>query len=262
MRGLIRRTPEVLRVHVGMPGFETAIRVFNALRSHLPLLQGLAANSPWWFGVDSGLASARGALVREYPGRGIPRALRDAEDWVQLVEAVTAAGELRDYTFLWWDIRLHPRLGTVEVRELDAQSSLDDAAAVAALIRALALEAAEGSAPVEPSETLAWSAFRAMRDGVDAQVLADGRQRPLRDVARETVERIRPHARELGDEAELDGVEGILRTGGGAGRRRRAFEVGERRQLEELVQETVGREQSRPSSGFSRGAAALARPWP
>ncbi len=264
MRGLIRRTPEcALHVHVGMPGFETAIQVFNALRSYLPLLQGLAANSPWWFGVDSGLASARGALVREYPGRGIPRALRDAEDWVQLVEAVTAAGELRDYTFLWWDIRLHPRLGTVEVRELDAQSSLDDAAALAALIRALALEAAESSAPVEPSETLAWSAFRAMRDGVDAQVLADGRQRPLRDVARETVERIRPLARELGDEAELDGVEGILRTGGGAGRRRRAFEVGGlRRQLEELAQETAGRERSRVSSGFNRGAAALAPPSP
>src|SRR5688572_12514019 len=74
MRGLIRRTPEAaLHIHVGMPDGEAAIRAFNGLRRQLPLLQGLSANSPWWFGADSGLASARAALVRAYPGRGIPR---------------------------------------------------------------------------------------------------------------------------------------------------------------------------------------------
>ena len=245
MRGLIRRTPEcALHVHVGMTDVETAIRVFNRLREHLPLLQGLAANSPWWFGRDSGLASARAAIVREYPGRGIPRAFRDPEDWATLVEATTAAGELPDYTFLWWDIRLHPRLGTIEVRELDAQSSLDDVAALAALVRALAVEAA--AAPdraAEPSETLAWSAFRATRDGVEARILADGTLLPLRQVAQETVDRLRPIARELGDEEALNGVGAILASGGGAARRRRAAEAGGlRRQLEELVEETAGRE--------------------
>ena len=121
--------------------------------------------------------------ARERPGRdraGVPwprhpRAFRDPEDWATLVEATTAAGELPDYTFLWWDIRLHPRLGTIEVRELDAQSSLDDVAALAALVRALAVEAAAAPDRVaEPSETLAWSAFRATRDGVEARILADG----------------------------------------------------------------------------------------
>src|ERR687895_1658834 len=82
MRGLIQRTPEcALHVHVGMPDPETAIRVHNALRNHLPLLVGLSANSPWWFGADSGLASARYALVRAYPRRGVPRAFRDFEDF-------------------------------------------------------------------------------------------------------------------------------------------------------------------------------------
>jgi glutamate---cysteine ligase / carboxylate-amine ligase len=240
MRGLIRRTPEcALHVHVGMPDSDTAVRVFNRIRSHIPLFQGLAANSPWWFGLDSGLASARAALVRAYPGRGIPRALRDADDWAELVAATTSAGELPDYTFLWWDVRLHPRHGTVEVRELDAQSSLEDAAALAALIRALALEAADADGPSEASETLAWSSFRAMRDGVEASILDLGTLRPLRDVARSTAGRVRPLARELGDEEALDGIARILHTGGGAGRRRRAFaEGGMHRQLEQLVEET------------------------
>jgi glutamate---cysteine ligase / carboxylate-amine ligase len=241
MRGLIRRTPEcALHVHVGMPDDETAVRVFNRIRSHVPLLQGLAANSPWWFGLDSGLASARAALVRAYPGRGIPRALHDADDWAELVAATTGAGELPDYTYLWWDVRLHPRHGTVEVRELDAQSSLDDVAALGALTRALALEAAGiPEVPSEPSETLAWSSFRAMRDGVDASILEGGALRPLREVARSAVSRLGPYARALGDEDALEGVFRILLTGGGAGRRRRAFEEGGlRRQLEQLVDET------------------------
>jgi carboxylate-amine ligase len=81
LRGILRRTPEsALHVHVGMPDETSAVRAFNALRSSLPLLVGLSANSPWWFGVDSGLSSARYALGRAYPGRGIPEALRDVAD--------------------------------------------------------------------------------------------------------------------------------------------------------------------------------------
>src|SRR5258705_10000730 len=82
MRDLIRRTPEcALHVHVGMPDEETAIRVHNGLRGWLPLLAGLSAASPYWFGRDSGLASARSAVVRAYPGRGIPPGMRDMEHW-------------------------------------------------------------------------------------------------------------------------------------------------------------------------------------
>lgn len=224
MRGLIRRTPEcALHVHVGMPDAETAVRAFNGLRSQLPLLQGLAANSPWWFGRDSGLASSRAALVRSYPGRGIPRALRDYADWEQTVEAAIAAGALADYTFLWWDVRLHPRHGTVEVRELDAQFSLERVAALTALVRALACEAAGGDVLVRASdEALAWSAFQAARDGVFAEIVDCGRRLPLADVARAAIGRLEPFARELGDEDALAGVEAIVAGGGSAEHQRRA----------------------------------------
>ena len=130
-------------------------------------------------------------------------------------------------TFLWWDVRLHPRYGTVEVREMDAQASLDDVAALAALVRALALAAADAAPPDDvPSEALGWSSFRAARDGTAAAILDGGALRPLAAVARETVARVRPFARELGDEDALDGIERILEQGGGAGRQRRAHALG------------------------------------
>lgn len=239
MRGLLRRTPEcALHVHVGMPDPETAIWAFNGMRRHLPLLVGLAANSPWWFGTDSGMASARAALVRSYPGRGIPRAFHDWDDYCQTVDGIVAAGGIDDYTHLWWDVRPHPRLGTLEIREMDAQSSLDDVAALVALVHALARHSAEQTAPPEVApDALAWSSFRAARDGLEAEILCGDRIMPLREAARVTLDQVRG----LGDDGALEGVERILREGGGADRRRRAAaNGGARAMLEELVDETAG----------------------
>ena len=95
MRGVIRRTPEcALHVHVGMPDADAAIRAFNGLRAWLPLLEGLSANSPWWFGSDSGFASARSVIVAAYPGRGVPRAFHDFDDYAQAAATEVAAGGL------------------------------------------------------------------------------------------------------------------------------------------------------------------------
>jgi carboxylate-amine ligase len=243
MRGVIRRTPEcALHVHVGMPDADTAIRVFNGLRPYLPLLEGLSANSPWWFGSDSGFASARSVIVAAYPGRGVPRAFRDFDDYAQGVETETAAGGLADYTMLWWDVRPHPRLGTVEVREMDAQSSLEDAGALAALVHALARAVAEDPADsVPPREAIAWSKFRAARDGLDAQILDGGRLVPLPHAARAAIERALPYAREVGAQDALAGIERMLREGGGAARRRAAHARGGiDAMLAQLVEETAG----------------------
>jgi glutamate---cysteine ligase / carboxylate-amine ligase len=223
MRGLIRRTPEcALHIHVGMPDPETAIRVFNGMRSHLPLLAGLAAGTPFWFGRDSGFDSARATMIRAFPGRGIPPAFRDYEEYAEAVERSVRASGLDDRTLLWWDVRPHPRFGTIEVREMDVQPSLDDAAALATLVHALALEAADrpprDSWP--PEDVLAWSSFRAARDGLAAEILEGDGLRPLREVAVETVARVRPRARDVGAEDALDGIERIAREGNRADRQR------------------------------------------
>jgi carboxylate-amine ligase len=227
LRGLLRRTPEsALHVHIGLPDERAAVRAFNALRLQVPLLLGLAANSPFWFGADSGLQSGRYPLSRAYPGRCIPRAVRDLDDLEELAGETLAAAGLPDPTYLWWDLRIHPRYGTLELREMDTQASLEHVAGIAAFARALVLEAVESdaAAPV-PSEALGWAAFRAARDGRAATIPDRGATRPLVEVARDTVRRIRPIARDTGDDDALDGIEAILRSGGAA-RQRAAFARG------------------------------------
>jgi carboxylate-amine ligase len=238
MRSLIKRTPEcALHVHVGAPDPDAAIRMLNGLRLHLPLLQGLSANSPYWYGADSGLASARFATVRAYPRRGVPRYFSGWDEYAETVQATGAAGEFDDYTFIWWDVRAHPRVGTVEVREMDVQPSLEDSAALAALVQALAAQALESPPDAgPPAEAIAESSFRASRDGVDATILYDGAMQPLREVARATTAAVAGHARELGSADALAGIERILREGGGAARQRAAAG---RDGMEELLAQLV-----------------------
>ena len=227
MRGLILRAAEAaLHVHVGMPDPDSALRAFNGLRAWLPLLQGLAASSPFWFGRNSGLASARWSHVRPYPGRGVPRPLADLDDYERALEDSARGGGPDDYTLIWWDVRLHPKFGTVEIREMDAQSRLADAAALAALIQGLARHEVEAASDPVPREAIEWSVFRAARDGLAAQILLDDRLMPLPEAARAAVERAAPHARELGSDGALADIERILRDGNGADRQRAAFERG------------------------------------
>src|ERR687895_1343341 len=169
MRGLIKRTPEcALHVHVAMPSPDAAVAGLMGLREALPLIGALGASSPFWFGFDSGLASARSAIIRAYPGRGLPPRLEGWEDYLEALDSIAAGGGPKDHTMVWWDARLQPRLGTIELRELDVQTGLHEAAGVAALVHALARRAAE--APLEQpaaAQTIAWSWFSATRDGLD-----------------------------------------------------------------------------------------------
>ncbi|WCB97015.1 Putative glutamate--cysteine ligase 2 [Baekduia alba] len=236
LRGLLRRTPTcALHVHVGMPDPETAIHVYNGLREWLPLLQALAASSPFWHGSDSGLATSRAQLFRGYPRGDIPRAFASFDDFEESVGAVLAAGDLADYTFLWWDIRPHPRLGTVEIRAMDAQSSLRTVLGLVSLIHGLAQAAAGAPEPDggwSPREALMESSFRAARDGLAATLRHDGALRPVREIARAAIERARPFA--AGD--GLDEVVRIVEhTGGGADRQRAAFARGGMRALLQLL---------------------------
>ena len=223
LRGLITRTPTAaLHVHIGMPDAATAILAFNGLRRHLPLLQALSANSPYWYGIDSGFASARAQMFREYPRSEIPRAFRGYDDYAHTVEAIVDGAEIPDYTFLWWDVRPHPVLGTVEVRAMDAQSDLRSIAGIAALIHGLALHEIASPRPAEDQGVLEESSFRAARDGLRATIWFDGALRPVPEVAARSIALARRHA----DVPELAEVERIVTEGNGADRRRRAFERG------------------------------------
>ena len=217
LRGLARRTPTcALHVHVGMPGRDETLRAYNGLREHLPLLQALAANSPYWHGQDSGMASARAQMFRAYPRADIPPAFGSWDEYEACVAAVVRAGDLEDYTFMWWDLRPHPKLGTVEVRAMDAQSSLRDVRALAALVHALARRCAEtGVADPTPREALMESSFRAARDGLDATLWWDGALRPVAEIAAA-----------VAATTGADEILRIVREGNGAARQRAAFARG------------------------------------
>jgi glutamate---cysteine ligase / carboxylate-amine ligase len=216
-----------LHVHVGMPDPETAIRAFNGLRRHLPLLQALAANSPFRHGRDTTLASAREVTLRGWPRSGAPRAMASFKDFCEMTRVLARAADVPDYTWFWWKLRPHPRLGTVEIRALDAQASLADTGALVALVHCLARHAAESNeAGDPPPEVLEEGIFRAARFGVEAELPSvDGTLRPVADLLEEAMERAAAHASELGCEEEIERLPDLLRRGGGAGMQRRCYEI-------------------------------------
>jgi glutamate---cysteine ligase / carboxylate-amine ligase len=208
-----------LHVHVGMPDPETAIRAFNGLRRDLPLLVALAANSPFRHGRDTGLASAREVSLREWPRSGVPRAMRDYADFCDLSNLLTRAADVPDYTFFWWRLRPHPRLGTVEIRALDTQTSLSDTAALVALVHCLAYDAAEADPGIDPPpELIEEGIFRAARFGVYGQLSArHGRLRSVSEILEDTLARVENHAHALRCVDELARLPDLVRRGGGAG---------------------------------------------
>jgi carboxylate-amine ligase len=220
MRELARREPTfALHVHVGIREPEDAIRATNRLRAHLPLLLALSANSPFWQGRDSGLASARTPLFQAFPRVGIPRAFEDYEDYVRSVDLLLRLEALPEPTFLWWDVRPQPRFGTVEVRIMDAQVTLQATAALAALVQCLvALELREGFSDERQAfpEVLVENRFLAARDGVNAALIDPVREArvPIVDIVGELLERCAPHAQDLGCSDELASIEALVRSPG------------------------------------------------
>jgi carboxylate-amine ligase len=223
MRELARREPTfATHFHVSIDSPELAVATHNRMRAHLPLILALSANSPFWQGRDSGLASARIPIFQAFPRVGIPRAYRDYSDFVETLETLIQAGAFPDASYVWWDMRLKPEYGTLEIRIADAQSELWRVEALAALVQSLVrLEAIEKQAPaslVEAAELLEENRFRACRDGVRSELLdpAASRTLPVGALAELAVDTCRRHARDLGSERGLDLVERLVEEPGDA----------------------------------------------
>lgn len=224
MCALARREPTfALHIHVAVPDGEAAARALGGLRRDLPLLLALSANSPCWQGRDTGLASARTPIFSMFPRTGIPRHFDSYAAYVRAVDTLVSAGAIPDPSFLWWDARLQPRLATVEVRIMDGQTHVAEAAALTAVVQCLVRLHAEGArrpASLTP-EALAENRFLAARDGIGAW-LVDGRQprmRPAVELLAELLEECRPVAATLGCRRELEAVATLAANPGHAGQR-------------------------------------------
>jgi glutamate---cysteine ligase / carboxylate-amine ligase len=233
-----------LHVHVAVDDAEKAIKVVNGLLAHLSSLLALSANSPFWRGEPTGLSSSRQMVFAAFPRSGPPPRFRDYADYAEVVGQLEKTGCIADYTHIWWDIRLHPRLGTVEIRVCDAVTRLEHAVALTAFCQALVKHYCEQyergtDIPSYHRIMTTENKWLAARYGLEAPVmdLATGRRNrvPVAQLIRRTLRDLEPHARELGADAELEGVREILANGNGADRQRRVFNAN--RDIVEVVRE-------------------------
>jgi glutamate---cysteine ligase / carboxylate-amine ligase len=233
-----------LHIHVAVDDPEKAIHVTSALLLHLSELLALSANSPFWRGEATGLSSSRQMVFAAFPRSGPPPRFRDYADYAEVVGQLEKTGCIADYTHIWWDIRLHPRFGTIEVRVMDAVSRVEDTTALAAYVQGLVKLYSDrcesgGELPSYHRILTTENKWLAARYGLEAPVmdLVTGRRNrvPVAQLVRRALREIEPHARELGSERELEGIRDILDRGNGADRQLRIFNAN--RDIVEVVSE-------------------------
>jgi len=212
-------------VHVGIDDAEKAIYVADGMRGYLPLLLGMSSNSPLWRGKTTGMMSSRTPVFRAFPRVGIPPYYGTWAIYSHRVEQMMRGGAIPDYTYLWWDVRPHPNLGTVELRVFDQQTRVEHTIGFAALGQALAHRLAadydDGVPSIEhPHELIDDNKVRAAVVGIEGKLIDfdHGLEVPGAKMARGVLDELREHAQELGCDAELATLEDLCESGTGARR--------------------------------------------
>jgi len=221
-----------MHIHVAVDDPDKAIQVVNGLLPQIAPLLALSASSPFWRGEPTGLRSSRQMIFAAFPRSGPPPRFKSYADYAEVVGQLEKTGCIADYTHIWWDIRLHPRLGTIEVRICDAVTRLEDVVALVAYCQALVKLLSERydrgeEIPSYHRILTTENKWLAGRYGLEAPVmdLATGRRNRIAvaQLIRRTLKEIEPHARELDSDRELEGIEAILHNGNGADRQLRVF---------------------------------------
>jgi len=221
-----------LHVHVAVDDPDKAINVVNGLLVDLPLLLGLSASSPFWRGEPTGLASTRQPIFAAFPRSGPPPRFHDYAEYAEVVGYLEHTGCIADYTHIWWDIRPHPKLGTVEIRICDSVTRVEDAVAIAAFCQALVKHYSElydeqGEIKSYHRILTTENKWLSIRYGLQAPImdLATGRRNrvAVAQLVRRRLKELEPHARELGSDRELEGITEILRRGNGSDRQLRVY---------------------------------------
>ncbi|HEX5909407.1 MAG TPA: carboxylate-amine ligase [Thermoleophilaceae bacterium] len=233
-----------IHVHVGVDDPDKAIHVVNGMRVHLPVLLGLSANSPFWRAQSTGMLSARTPIFRAFPRVGIPPRYEDFDDWSRRIEFMIESRTINDYTYLWYDVRPHPKFGTVEIRVMDSQTRLEHTLGLAALVQAMVKELAEhfdSGEPLSryPYEMLDENKWLAARHGLDGELvdLPSQERVPTKALARRLLDRLHGHAQDLGSANEFEAVRDLLDKGNGGSRQKVVYEANH--DLREVVGEIV-----------------------
>ena len=233
-----------LHVHVGVGSGEKAIAVMNALTTYIPHLLALSASSPFIDFEDTGLASARSKIFEAMPTAGLPYRLANYGEFQTFMNTLVRARAIESVREIWWDIRPHPGFGTLEIRICDAPSTLEEIAALTALVQCLVVVLGERYEAGVPMGILQpWivreNKWRACRHGLDADVILtnDGDHGPLRMLVPELIGRLGPVAARLGCSDELAGVQALVDNASYARQRARYAET---RRLPDVVAMLAG----------------------
>jgi len=222
-----------LQVHVSVPGAERALAVYNAARAYLPALAALAANAPFYEGRDSGLASVRPTIGELLPRQGIPPAFDSWEAYAGALAWGARTGAFPDPGRWWYELRPHPKFGTLELRVPDGQPTVGDAAAIAAVAQALLAwlgdrhDQGDLDAPA-PTWRIEQNRWWACRYGVEGNMadLRTGALRPTRECLREMLDQLEPLAQRLGAGAGMSHARELVECNGAIAQRRQAALAG------------------------------------
>jgi carboxylate-amine ligase len=214
-------------VHVGLRDADRAMPIVNALAVYLPHLLGLTASSPYWSGIDTGLASCRSVVFGALPNTGPPPGLPDWKSFEDYMDTQLRAGTIRTIKEVWWDVRPHPDFGTIETRIADAVPTFREVGMLAAIVQCLVqlfdAQLDRGyQLPSRSSWVIRDNKWRATRYGLDAVVITDdsGATAPLRDEVFELLRDLEPVAWRLGCVEELAVASEVLEYGASSERQR------------------------------------------
>ncbi len=213
-----------LHVHVGVENNDVAIAVLNQARTWLPHLLALSSNSPFWIGRLTGLKSYRSVVWKRFPRSGMPDTFRSWDEFDGYVQTLIRTKCIDNGKNIWWDVRPHPFFGTVEFRIFDMPATLNDVMGIAALCQALVAKYSwlykhrvEGY--VLPRHLLEENKWRAMRYGLDAEIVDFERERSLymRDSIHELLDLVDDVVDDLGARQDINYIRQLLSDPRGTG---------------------------------------------
>ena len=234
-----------LHVHVGLPSAESCFRALEGVLPWLPIVLALSANSPYLAGEETGLASTRAEILVQLPRSGAPPRFDSYDEWSAFVERFrrSGVGLADDYTSFWWDIRPHPRFGTLEIRMPDQPTAVERAAAFVALLQALCVTVLrQPRREAEPGERAVYQQNRwaALRAGTSARLIhpESGHAASVPELTEDLLALVADAAGQLGSEHLLEVLDASSSEGD------RQLEIGRREGLEavcrDLAERTLG----------------------
>lgn len=226
-----------MHIHVGVPEGMDRAALMGRVMAFSPHLVALSASSPFQEGEDTGYASYRSILWRQYPFMGIPPHFRDEQQYQDFIGMLLRSGAIRDRGNVYWSVRPHATYPTLEFRSPDVCPRADDAATLAELVRLVVAGVAEfdveipagnpGELSPDPWRTvLTENEWMAGRYGLDAKLTAPtapGGHLGVRTAVRTLLDRLAPVAEAFDALATLERVEVLLERGNGADRMREVY---------------------------------------